>query len=821
MADLTSINESQLSIIEGIDKINENIVQTSEDRLDIEREILKINQANLKALGEGYKKWESIRRKMTESQKVNRDLHKTSHDIGREQIKNLETLNETSKEGLDVNKEMLEVFKNMEKERKKAIDDEKNITEEKEKQEKLDRESEKHDKKRQEANEKLKQGVKGLFGPVLGLGKEAFGLWEGVDKSLLGTRKTFAHTQEEYYKYRQRHVELASKYRHYGFELNEFEANLANATGRAREMRNSEFESVQEIMTLTSLGVDGTVELANNMDKFGVTVENSATYMRKLVNESKAHGISAEKTAKIFSENMDLMNTFTFSKGIDGLQSMVLKSEKLRLNLKDVASFAEQVSNPEGAIETAAKLQVLGGSFARMADPIQMLHGSLTDLDSLSDQYTKMLNNVAKVDKTTGEVTIGGYDRMRMKEAAKAMGVDFNSMMETTRTKARRDSIDNVLDSGIKGGIRENIISKATMGKNGWEVDGKRLSEITAGDKAILDQYKTSEMREKELNNHMLTISEHVKAIKEGTQLSLVGGFNKMTKALDLANELTADDSKRTIEEDKGSIIGLIANGVTAVPSLMMIANGLLGNIWMSLEKRNGLGSTRGLLGTPSSGMAKFGGKILKHGGKIGAAGGIIAGGVDVYNARKAHKAGDITDDQLTQEYVGAGAGVAGAIAGTKAGAAIGSLILPGIGTAIGAAIGGTGGYLIGNWGGKGVTKMIQGEPDKADDLIIPSGGGKPIKLHSQDQIIAAKPNGAIDKYFKSAKEGNSTVNGGMVSVAPITINGNIRLESSGKSVDLTELMNDAEFKREMAKMIAREFNKNTNGGRMNTNPLK
>lgn len=46
---------------------------------------------------------------------------------------------------------------------------------------------------------------------------------------------------------------------------------------------------------------------------------------------------------------------------------------------------------------------------------------------------------------------------------------------------------------------------------------------------------------------------------------------------------------------------------------------------------------------------------------------------------------------------------------------------------------------------------------DSANDLIVPSGG-KPIKLHPEDSIVAAKPNGPIDKLLAPAKNQDQSI---------------------------------------------------------------
>ena len=60
------------------------------------------------------------------------------------------------------------------------------------------------------------------------------------------------------------------------------------------------------------------------------------------------------------------------------------------IKLHGFKSFADKVSTLQGAVETSASLQVLGGPFAQFSDPLGMLNEGLTDMESLFDRFQKM-----------------------------------------------------------------------------------------------------------------------------------------------------------------------------------------------------------------------------------------------------------------------------------------------------------------------------------------------------------------------------------------------------------------------------------------------
>ena len=128
------------------------------------------------------------------------------------------------------------------------------------------------------------------------------------------------------------------------------------------------------------------------------------------------------------------------------------------------------------------------------------------------------------------------------------------------------------------------------------------------------------------------------------------------------------------------------------------------------------------------------------------------------------------------------------------------------------------------------------GITDIKDGVI--SQNGTVVKIDNQDQILAAKEGGPVDKIFDTfktepsvspipmpydtyVKENPYTVNtnnGDKIEVAPIEIrlSGNIQLSGGNGTVDITQqITNDPNFIRELSQMISKQFERQINGGRV------
>ena len=551
-------------------------------------------------------------------------------------------------------------------------------------------------------------------------------------------------------------------------DLVKMQSNYTDELSRSVILDEAGLKAVAEMGVATGIGAEGASQMAAQMEKFGFSAVSATENIQDLMLASKKTGMSASVMTRRAQENLGIANSYTFKNGIRGFESMVMHSSKLRINMSDVAALADKVSSPEGAIQTAASLQVLGGAFAQMSDPMQLMNQGITDLESLTKTYDKMLAGVTSINKETGEVSINGYDRLRIKAAAEAMGVSFDNMMEAARTKGKRSAIE-----------AQVAITPIIKGADDDTKD--MLASLAQFDK------KTKQFR------------------------VTVGGKSKTLMELspdDIAQLQPADQGTnlRSIAENTLGMSDIIKNGFDAiVQSLMPKLIGLIDDFasW-AIPKIDKLVDF----------LAGEKGQKTAVGGGIGLGIGSILGGA------------------------------LGAFIGGPAGAQIGALA----GGAIGATIGGGVGY------------------SSANDLIIPSDGGKPIFLNKKDDVFAMKPNGAVAQAVSNnsttnilgAKSGVPTYHDGKETlvekilgkertsvssssdaskifggVTPsysgiyggnslksgsmdLNINGTITLVGGGNStkISASELVKDRQFVRELTRIISNQMNRDKNGGK-------
>jgi len=164
--------------------------------------------------------------------------------------------------------------------------------------------------------------------------------------------------------------------------------------------------------------------------------------------------------------------------------------------------------------------------------------------------------------------------------------------------------------------------------------------------------------------------------------------------------------------------------------------------------------------------------------------------------------------------------------AGALGGGIVGSVI-PGVGTGVVAAIGGAGGFLYGvgkelyymnrqPTGNQTPTTTTPDITNMYDGMI--SSHGKITKFDSQDQILAAKPDGAISQFLNNSgmsSRSNNNIGGSKFSHSgniSINLSGNIQLQDPNGGIhNWDKLTRDPQFISNLTDKITMEITKKMN----------
>lgn len=351
------------------------------------------------------------------------------------------------------------------------------------------------------------------------------------------------------------------------------------------------------------LGEDGMMDIANNLENFGLGMSDSAEFIHKTMSEATKTGIAASKLTKTIRENIKMAQNYTFKNGLEGLTNMAKKAIELKTDMSLVNGFIEKTSTVEGAITTGANLQVLGGAYAMGSDPLSMLHDSLNNVEGLFDRAVSMASGKVFYNKDTGNFEMGAMDRYMMKQAATVMGVDPSKMIDVAFRKASLDKIEGQAKTNSYIANDEDMLhlvknlASWNDGRAVVNIDGvdKDISELTAKDKSKLEAMQRTDTQ------NLQEIAVMLRSWDE-----IIGGEQK-----EISNEQanTTQGIANTlygILRNNGKLLDVTAK-IGAWINIIGGAAGILGGVWTTatgvLRMGKGLGNIfqRGPGGASSS----------------------------------------------------------------------------------------------------------------------------------------------------------------------------------------------------------------------------
>ena len=412
---------------------------------------------------------------------------------------------------------------------------------------------------------------------------------DGFAKSLLNTVQPFSQVQDaaanlaksigiggrnimamaENMVKQNRRMELSMQYNISTADMLNMEAGIMQKLGRNVRIEYTGFgdknvdSTLENVMAANKLLPDQFADMAASYDALGMSMKTAAKATGKLFSDASKYGINFQKYASNFASNLKMAQQYTFRNGVDGLKEMARRATEIRQDMSQIANFAEKVGTVTGAVETAAQLQVLGGSFASLSNPLAMLNESLTNMEGLQERFNQMTATAATYNQATHQIEMDPWTRQQIKRAAQIMGVDAGNLIDQAYAQARRSEIERQTRGigNLNTDFAELIKNAGEIdeyGRAGITVDGqfKTLSDIAALSpkqqedlqKSIIEQNRSESDDVKAIAKDVQTIRDRISgtnfqlensqafnAIREGT----INGLSTWDAAIDALNKIT------------------------------------------------------------------------------------------------------------------------------------------------------------------------------------------------------------------------------------------------------------------------------------------
>ena len=228
-------------------------------------------------------------------------------------------------------------------------------------------------------------------------------------------------------------------------EMVKFQESYTKNTGRAIILTNEQVSTLGAMSKL--VGEVATNDMVKNMDDFGASTQTATSYLA--INHARARtmGLDAQKASEAFASNVKLASKYTFREGVNGISKMTLLSQKLKFNMDSIANAAEKFETVEGAIGTAANLQMLGGNYAaQFGNPLEAMNMAMLDMEGFTQKIVDTFSGKATFNRETGQVEMSAIDKRLMREAANQMGISYDEAWNMASQQAKIGDIERQIN---------------------------------------------------------------------------------------------------------------------------------------------------------------------------------------------------------------------------------------------------------------------------------------------------------------------------------------------------------------------------------------
>ena len=648
-------------------------------------------------------------------------------------------------------------------------------------------------------------------------------------------------------------------------KLAQMQRGYSEEIGRSVALTEKGFVAMAELAEGTGLSEQFAIGMASAMDDFGANIGTSRDLIEETMNTADSMGVNSAKAAESMQKNLKFAQKYNFKNGVKGLSKMTSEALKLKLDLDGIAGLADKVFRPEGAIELSAKLSTMGGAFAQMANPMQLMFKARNDFAGFAKDIGKATAEFVEYNKETGTFDIkGGLANDRMREIANMTGLGVEELRKMAVQQQKIKMIGSVSPIDIPKKDMDFVESMAQIGKDGEITINtgkgiKDLKDLTKEDLGIIKaRKKTLDERAKQSRTAVEILDDLLQSF-QALLLPLAEGLQKGLSPLqEMMKDFNKDngfyDSIRTFSEgvslfvgDKlsgfikvvggfvkqagpggtlAAIMGLkaatwVLRGMSLGRGFNMVANaggvggssvGTAGGVMSKADRKfarsqifsKGGGSFRDRLGYAKMGLS---GPKMSTGARMGAGLGLGLGGMAL----------DYGRSQMDDQY-STGGKMMGIGSSALKGAALGMLLGP-----IGAAVGGGLGALYGAYQEYGSEEARERDRRRAGTKRFgtPVNDGI-IKFHPNDKFMQMN-DGAIlastqeGQLHKAAKELSG---GGDVNHKFDDIKINININATGIDNDIAKKITDNKsFIRSLNTKIKEEAAMVLSGGILSPTP--
>lgn len=265
--------------------------------------------------------------------------------------------------------------------------------------------------------------VKNLFNSFVTIFSQLEGIATSFNKSMGG-----ADIYGE--KVKQNMIEAKMEAEKYGFTLENVNNVREKVTGTERTNFLLQGEQYSQLLVQAELtkniGESASTAAARNLETFrnlGFTVQGTLKGSEEVIQKSLSLGVSANAVFKEINTNVSKLNTFNFADGVDGMAKMATEAIMVKANMAKTLEIANNLFDPQKALEMAAGLQRMGVQITGLLDPISLMNMAENDPEALQANIIELSKQFVEFDEKQQRFKVMPGAQRQLREVAQTLGL--------------------------------------------------------------------------------------------------------------------------------------------------------------------------------------------------------------------------------------------------------------------------------------------------------------------------------------------------------------------------------------------------------------
>ena len=211
---------------------------------------------------------------------------------------------------------------------------------------------------------------------------------------------------------------------------------------------------------------------------------------------------------KNIGQNIKLLNKYNFKDGVNGLIKMAEMTAKLGIDMKAVAPMADKLFDIDGAVEMSSQLQVMGGAWAKLADPFKLMYMARNDMGALVEEIGKATEASVTFNKQKGDFEISALEMHRLRKVAEQTGIAYDTLADAGKNARKQTEVKSQVSISVDKDTKEFLANTAKFDKNGkayieMDVNGVRTTKfLDALDSSDATRLQTQMKEKKSLEQY-------------------------------------------------------------------------------------------------------------------------------------------------------------------------------------------------------------------------------------------------------------------------------------------------------------------------------